>query len=80
MNLDEYLDKILENVMSTGGIEKVKNIIKEDMSSCGFKYKTTKIECQVYTEENNYTPRVEINSENCQDGEVIFIDYHIDEI
>lgn len=43
MNLDEYLDKILENVMSTGGIEKVKNIIKEDMNLCGFKYETTKV-------------------------------------
>jgi len=80
MNLDEYLDKILENVMSTGGIEKVKNIIKEDMNSCGFEYEATKVECQVYTKENNYAPRVEINSENYQDGEVIFVDYHIDEI
>ncbi|NFF75978.1 hypothetical protein [Clostridium sporogenes] len=81
MNLDEYLDKILENVMSTGGIEKVKNIIKEDMNLCGFKYETTKVvEGQVYTEENNYAPRVEISSENYPDGEVIFIDYHVDDI
>lgn len=80
MNLDEYLDKILENVMSTGGIGKVKNIIKKDMNLCGFKYETTKVECQVYTEENNYAPRVEISSENYPDGEVIFIDYHVDDI
>lgn len=80
MSLEDFLDKILENVMSNGGIEKVKTIVKEDMDFCGFKYDTTKVECQVYTEENNYAPRVEISSESYSDGEVIFVDYHVDEI
>lgn len=78
MELDKFLDKILENVMSQGGIEKVRQYIKEDMKLCGFNYNTTKVECQVFDEENNYEPRVEILSEGYSDGEVIFIDYHLD--
>lgn len=77
MELDKFLDKILENVMSQGGIKKVRQYIKEDMKLCGFNYDTTKVECQVFDEENNYEPRVEISSEGYSDGEVIFIDYHL---
>lgn len=78
MELDKFLDKILENVMSQGGIEKVRQYIKEDMKLCGFNYDTTKVECQVLDKDNNYEPRVEISSEGYSDGEIIFIDYHLD--
>lgn len=78
MELDKFLDKILENVMSQGGIEKVRQYIKEDMKLCSFNYDTTKVECQVFDKDNNYEPRVEISSEGYSDGEVIFIDYHLD--
>lgn len=78
MELDTFLDKVLENVMSQGGIEKVRQLIKEDMKLCGFNYDTTKVESQVFDENTNYDPRVEISSEGYSDGEVIFIDYHLD--
>ena len=78
MELDKFLDKILENIMSQDGIEKVREYIKEDMKLCGFNYDTTKVECQVLDKDNNYDPRVEISSEEYSDGEVIFIDYYID--
>lgn len=78
MELDKFLDKILENIMSQGGIEKVRQYIKEDMKLCGFNYDTTKVECQVLDKDNNYEPRVEISSEGYSDGEIIFIDYHLD--
>lgn len=44
MELDKFLDRILENVMSQGGIDKVRQYIKEDMKQCGFNYDTTKVE------------------------------------
>lgn len=78
MELDKFLDKILENVMSQGGIEKVRQYIKEDMKLCGFNYDTTKVECQVFDEIGNYEPRVEVSSEGYSEGEIIFIDYHLD--
>lgn len=78
MELDKFLDKVLENVMSQGGIEKVRQLIKEDMKLCGFNYDTTKVESQVFDKNTNYEPRVEISSEGYSDGEVIFIDYHLD--
>lgn len=78
MELEKFLDKILENVMSQDGIEKVREYIKEDMKLCGFNYDTTKVECQVLDKDNNYDPRVEISSEGYSDGEIIFIDYHLD--
>ena len=78
MKLDEFLDKVLENVMFVGGIDKIKEYIKEDMKLNGFDYDTTKVEFQVFDDGNNYDPRVEITSEGYDDGEVIFIDYHID--
>ncbi|CUO43524.1 hypothetical protein [Clostridium disporicum] len=52
--------------------------IKEDMELCGFNYDTTKVECQVLDEYNNYDPRVEISSEGYPDGEIIFIDNYLD--
>lgn len=78
MELDKFLDKILENVMSQGGIEKVRKYIKEDMKLCGFNYDNTKVERQVFDKDNNYEPRVEISSEGYSDGEIIFIDYLLD--
>ncbi|WP_040191029.1 hypothetical protein [Clostridium culturomicium] len=78
MEFDKFLDKVLENVMSQDGMEKVKKYIKEDMNLCGFNYDTTKVECQVFDESDNYEPRVEVSSEGYSDGEVIFIDYHLD--
>lgn len=79
MELDKFLDKILENVMSQEGITEVKQYIKEDMKLCGFNYNTTKVESQVFDEYSNYDPvRVEISSEGYSDGEIIFIDYHLD--
>lgn len=79
MNLEEYLDKFFGEIMTKEGIDKVKSIVKEDMKDLVFDYETTKVECQVYTEENNYDPRVEITSDNYSDGEVIFLDFHVDE-
>ena len=78
MKLDKFIERILENVMSLEGIEKIKEYIKEDMELCGFKYDTTKVECQVLDEYNNYDPRVEISSEGYPDGEIIFIDNYLD--
>lgn len=78
MKLDTFIDKILENVMSQGGIDKVRQLIKEDMKLCDFNYDTTKVECQVFDKSNNYEPRVEISSESYSDGEIIFVDYHLD--
>ena len=49
------------------------------MASSGFKYETAKVECQVLDENNNYDPRVEISNEGYSDGEVIFIDFHLDD-
>lgn len=78
MDLDRFLDKILENVMSKKGIEKVKQYIREDVRLNGFDYNTTQVAFQVFDKENNYEPRVEITSEGYDDGEIIFIDYHLD--
>lgn len=79
MELDEFIEKILENVMSPEGMIKVKQCMKEDMKLCGFNYNTTKVESQVFDEYSNYDPvRVEISSEGYSDGEIIFIDYHLD--
>lgn len=76
--LNEFLDTILGNLMSKEGIEKVKEYIKNDMKSNDINYDTTKVACQVFDSENNYDPRVEVSSEAYSDGEVIFIDYHMD--
>lgn len=76
--LNEFLDTILGNLMSKEGIEKVKEYIKNDMKSNDINYDTTKVACQVFDSQKNYDPRVEISSEGYKDGEVIFIDYHMD--
>lgn len=78
MELDKFVEKILERVMSLNSIKKVKQCIEEEMSLSGFNYDTTKVECQVFDKDNNYDPRVEVSSEGYSDGEIIFIDYHLD--
>lgn len=78
MEFDKFLDKILEGVMSEGGINKVRDYIKEDMKLCGFNYDKTKVEFQVLDSDNNYDPRVEISNDGYSDGEIIFIDYYLD--
>lgn len=79
MKLDSFINKILENVMCSEKLNEVKDIIKKDMASTGFNYETAKVECQVLDENNNYDPRVEISNEGYSDGEVIFIDFHLDD-
>lgn len=78
MKLDEFLNSILDNIMTEEGIKKVKDVIKEDMKDTIYNYNNTKVEYQVFTENNNYTPQVEVSSEGYSDGEVILIDCHID--
>ena len=75
MTLDKFLDDFLGNVMTREGIKKVKEHIKEDMKSSDLNYDTAKVECQIFDDENNYEPDVQISSEGYSDGEVIFIDY-----
>ena len=79
MQLDYFVNKLLENIMSSEKLNEVKDIIKKDMDASGFKYETTKVECQVLDEHNNYDPRVEISNECYSDGEIIFIDFHLDD-
>ena len=76
--LDEFLNSILGQVMSNEGLEKAKEHIRKDMKSNEVDYDTTKIACQIFDSANNYDPRVEISSEGYSDGEVIFLDYHMD--
>ena len=71
------LDKYLAD-MQIGTRSQVKEYIKKDMKSNGINYDTSKIACQIFDSENNYDPRVEVSSEAYSDGEVIFIDYHMD--
>lgn len=78
MNLDGFLNSILNNIMTEEGINKVKNVIKEDMKDTTCDYDNTKVEYQIFTKNNNYTPRVEVSSEGYSDGEIVFIDCHID--
>lgn len=78
MSLEEFVDKFFGEIMTKEGVDKVKDIVKDDMKNLDLDYETTKVECQIYTEDNNYDPRVEINSDNYSDGEVIFIDFHVD--
>ncbi|MBS6503513.1 MAG: hypothetical protein KH415_18175 [Clostridium sp.] len=79
MTLEEFLDRVLGNVMSYEGIEEVKDIIKKDMEIENFDFDTTQVEFQVFDNENNYDPRVEISSDTYDDGEIIFIDTYLDE-
>lgn len=78
MLIDEFIDDVFGHVMTIDGINNMKQIIKEDMLSCGYEYKNVKIESQVFDNENNYDPRIEITSEGYDDGEIIFIDYYLD--
>lgn len=78
MLLDEFINEVFSNLMTIDGINNMKQIIKEDMFTCGYEYKNTKVENQVFDKDNNYDPRVEITSEGYDDGEIIFIDYHLD--
>lgn len=79
MELEKYLETFLGTIMSNEGIEEVKKIVKADLEKETIDYNTTSVEFQVLTEKDNVTPRVEITSENYSDGEVIFIDYHLDD-
>ena len=78
MLFDKYLNLILENLVDQSGIDRIKNAIKDEMNRNGVNYDDTKVECQVFDENTNCTPRIEITSEGYSDGEVIFIDYHLD--
>lgn len=80
MELKEFIDKVLGNVISRDGLEKLDTIIKEEMKLCGYNYDTTKVECEMLVKCNNYKPRVEISSNDCNsvDDKVIFIDYYLD--
>lgn len=80
MSLEEFIDKFFGEIMTKEGMYKVKSIVKEDMKDLDLVYETAKVECQVFTEENNYDPRVEISSDNYNDGEIIFIDFRVDEV
>lgn len=78
MNLDTFIEKFLETILSKDAIQKIKEIIKKDMQNNDLNYDTTSVESQIFTDDNNFEPRVEITSEAYCDGEVIFIDYHLD--
>lgn len=78
MGLDRFIDKFFGNVMTTDGLDSIKQIIHRDMLDCGYKYDTAKVEYRVFNENKNYDPRVEISSEGYDDGEIIFIDYYLD--
>ncbi len=64
--------------MTTDGLDSIKQVIQRDMLDCGYNYDTTKVEYQVFNENENYETRVEISSEGYDDGEIIFIDCHLD--
>lgn len=78
MEFENFLNRLLEGVMSKSGMDKVKECIKEEMTSSGFNYDNTKVEFQVLDNKNNYDPRVEISNEGYSDGEIIFIDSYLD--
>lgn len=80
MELNTFIDELFGNIMTDEGIKSIKDIIKKDMLEVGEEYDSSKVEYQVFTESNNYTPRVEISSEGYDDEEVIFIDLHVDEV
>lgn len=80
MELNTFIDELFSNIMTDEGVKSIKDIIKKDMLEVEKEYDSSKVEYQVFTENNNYTPRVEISSEGYDDGEVIFIDFHVDEV
>lgn len=79
MELNAFIDELFGNIMTDEGIKSIKDIIKKDMLEVGKEYESSKVEYQVFTESNNYTTRVEISSEGYDDGEIIFVDFHVDE-
>lgn len=78
MKLEKFLDQILTCVVSKENLDSIKSNIKDSMTENGFDFDATQVECQVFDKDNNYEPRVEISSEGYDDGEIIFIDYHLD--
>lgn len=78
MSLDRFIDKFFGNIMSTNGLNNIKDIIQKDMLDCDYKYDTTKVEYQIFNKDENCEPRVEISSEGYDDGEIIFIDCYLD--
>lgn len=55
------------------GIENICKTVKENIKDFA-NYDTTKVEFQIYADEDNFTLDVFIDSEGYDDGEVIFID------
>lgn len=80
MKLDEFIEDFFENLLDKEGIDTIKATVKAQMSANFKEYDETKVECQVFTEEDNFTPRVEMSSEGYSDGEIVFLDFHIDSI
>ena len=78
MRLDNFLNEFLKELVDEKGIETIKTTIKEQMCLNFKDYDTTKVECQIFTENSNYDPRVEFSSDRYEDGEVVFIDYYKD--
>lgn len=77
MELNNFIDLLFSNVMSSNGIEKIKSCIKEDFKLNEINYETTKVEFQIFEKDKNYDPKVSISSEGYSDGEIIFIDYYL---
>ncbi|WP_075823968.1 hypothetical protein [Clostridium perfringens] len=77
MKLNNFLNLFLENIVDSKCSDKVIKLIKEGMRENNLDFDSAKVECQVLTEDNNYDPRVEISSETYGDGEIIFLDYHL---
>lgn len=80
MQLDKFSNNFLENIIDDEYSNKVIKLIKEGMEENNLDFNSAKVECQVLTENNNYDPRVEISSEAYNDGEIIFLDYHVDNL
>ena len=92
MFFDEFLDELLENLLDQKGIDRVKQVIKEEINRTGTDYDTTKVEYQVFVGDDNYDPEVEIKfvgddnydpeveikTGRYDDGEVIFLDIYLD--
>jgi len=78
MFFDEFLDELLENLLDQKGIDRVKQVIKEETNRTGTDYDTTKVEYQVFVGDDNYDPEVEIKTGRYDDGEVIFLDIYLD--
>lgn len=78
MSLDEFVEKFFGNIMSKEGLDNVKSAIKKDMLLNEIKYDTAKVEFQVFTDKDNFCPRVEITNEGYNDGEIFFVDCYIE--